>query len=289
MFSFSCIFYSISVFGHICLTCYILLMFLKKSCLQAAFPSLKDLDISNLDAVEKIWHNHESIADSFGELERVSIRSCQKLVNLIPSDVLRRLQSLQILKIVKCNSLEVVFDLEAIDSEEIHDIPVFQLRELCLVSLKNLKYVWNKAPQGLLSYQKLKSVQVSHCPSLKTPFPGFVVRSLLQVKDIDKNSSGVKEIVAHEDVAEAVTMFLFPEVTSLTNSCLNELECFYLGLDALDWQRLKTLEVESCESLEMLASKLDDRVEQPIFLCDKVRAKFFDFVSSLIISLKFSN
>ncbi|XP_034680166.1 uncharacterized protein LOC117910214 isoform X2 [Vitis riparia] len=250
---------------------------------KIAFPRLEDLDLSNLDNVEKIWHNHEFIADSFGNLKRLSVRSCQKLQNVIPSNVLKRLPSLQILKIVDCNSLEEVFDLESIGSEENHDIPTLQLRELCLDNLETLKCVWNKAPQGLLTYRNLKSVRVSHCSSLKIPFPGYVVRSLLQVKEVDMNSRRVKEIVAHEDMAKVVSMFLFPEVTSLTNSCLKELKCFYLGLHNLEWPMLKRLEVESYESLEMLASELDKPVEQPIFLCDKVA---FPKLEYLNLSLK---
>ncbi|XP_034680168.1 uncharacterized protein LOC117910214 isoform X4 [Vitis riparia] len=245
---------------------------------KIAFPRLEDLDLSNLDNVEKIWHNHEFIADSFGNLKRLSVRSCQKLQNVIPSNVLKRLPSLQILKIVDCNSLEEVFDLESIGSEENHDIPTLQLRELCLDNLETLKCVWNKAPQGLLTYRNLKSVRVSHCSSLKIPFPGYVVRSLLQVKEVDMNSRRVKEIVAHEDMAKVVSMFLFPEVTSLTNSCLKELKCFYLGLHNLEWPMLKRLEVESYESLEMLASELDKPVEQPIFLCDKVAFPKLEFL-----------
>ena len=222
--------------------------------------------------MEKIWHD-EFVADSFGKLKRLSVRSCQKLWNVIPSNMLKRLPSLQILKIVDSNSLEEIFDLESIDSKGSHDIPTLQLRELCLDNLEKLKCVWNKAPQGLLTYPNLKSVQVSHCPSLIIPYQGYVVRSLLQVKEVDMNSCGVKEIVSHEDIAKVVSMFFFPEVTSLTNSCLKQLEYFYLGLHNLEWPMSKTLEVESHESLEKLASKLDKPVEQPIFLCDKVRAQ----------------
>ena len=248
----------------------------KESFLQVTFPSLEDLHLFNLHSVENIWHN-EFISDSFGKLKRLFVRSCQKPKNIIPSNMLKRLPNLQILKIVDCYSVEEVFDLEAIDSKESHDIPAFQLRELCLDNLKNLKYVWNKAPEGLLTYQSLNHVKVCHCPSLKIPFPGYVVRNLLQVKELGTTACEVEEIVAHEDVAEVVTMFLFPEVTSLESSRLDELKCFYLGLDALEWPMLKTLKVESHESLEELAFKLDKDVEQPIFLCDKVTAQILSF------------
>ena len=84
-----------------------------------------------------------------------------------------------------------------------------------------------------------------------------------------------QDIVAYIDVAtnSEVSVFLFPEPTSLTNSCLEKLECFYVGLHTLNWPMLKTLEVKSCESLEILASELKKTEEQPIFLCDKVRAQ----------------
>ena len=99
------------------------------------------------------------------------------------------------------------------------------------------------------------------------------MRSILLLKESNKDSRGGGKIGARVRDAEAVTMFLFSEVTSLTNFRLKELECFYLGLYTLEWPWLKTLTVESCESPKMLTSINDGPVENPIFLCDKVRSK----------------
>ena len=221
--------------------------------------------------METIWNN-KFIADSFGKLKRLSIRSCQRMRSVIPSNMLKSLSSLQILEIVDCDSVEEVFDLKALNRKESHDILVLELRELCLDNLKNLQYIWNKAPQELLTYESLEIIKVSHCPSLEVPFPGYMVRSLLQLKESNKNSRGGEKIAAGVREAKAVTMLFFPEVTSLSNSCLKVLECFYLVLHTLEWRALKTIEVVGCESLEMLASKLHKLVENPIFLCNKVRA-----------------
>ena len=243
----------------------------KESCPQFSCPSLEELEISNLDTMEKIWNN-EFIVDSFGKLKRLSIRSCQKMQSVIPFNMLKSMSSLQILEIVDCDSVEEVFNLEAFDGNESHDILAFQLRELCLDNLKNLKYIWSEAPEAFLNYQSLEPIKVSRCPSLEVPFPGYVVRNLLQLKELNKNSHGGGKIVASVREAKAVTMLLFPEGHSLTNSCLKELECFYLGLNSLEWPELKTLMVEGFESLKLLASKDDGPVENPILLCDKVRA-----------------
>ena len=121
----------------------------KESCLQVACPRLEELDISNLDTMEKIWHN-EFIVDSFGKLKRLSIRFCQKMQSVIPFNMLNSLSSLQTVEIVDCDSVEEIFDLEALDGNESRAITALQLRELRLQNLKNLKYIWNKAPRALL-------------------------------------------------------------------------------------------------------------------------------------------
>ena len=217
--------------------------------------------------METIWHN-EFIEKTIGKLKGMFVRSCHKMRNIIPSNMLKRLTNLQILEIQDCTSVAEVFDLNAVDKDS-NDVLALQLGKLCLDNLKNLKYIWNKAPHGLITYQSLNTVKISHCPSLEIPFPGYVVRSLLQLKDLLMNSPAEWENVEHVSVAKAGTMFLFPEVTSLTNSYNKGLKCFYLGAHTLQWQALETLEVECCESLELFASK---PVEDPVFLCDKVRA-----------------
>ena len=151
-----------------------LMLKINHACLQIELRSLEELDILNLDRLQKIWHD-KFTADSFGNLKRLSVESCQKLEKVIPYNM----SSLQIVKIVACNSVEEVFDLKIDNSE---GSLALQLRELCLDNLKHLKCVWNKTPQGLVTYENLNRVKISGCPSFETPFPGYVMRSLLQVK-----------------------------------------------------------------------------------------------------------
>ena len=67
--------------------------------------------ISGLDNVKKIWPN-KIPQDSFSKLEAVTVSSCGQLLNIFPSCMLKRLQSLQILILYYCSSLEAVFDVE---------------------------------------------------------------------------------------------------------------------------------------------------------------------------------
>ncbi|RVW13301.1 Disease resistance protein [Vitis vinifera] len=84
---------------------------------KAALPSLELLNISGLDNVKKIWHN-QLPQDSFTKLKDVKVASCGRLLNIFPSSMLKRLQSLQFLKAVDCSSLEEVFDMEGINVKE---------------------------------------------------------------------------------------------------------------------------------------------------------------------------
>ncbi|RVW88163.1 Disease resistance protein [Vitis vinifera] len=80
---------------------------------RVAFPSLKFLIISGLDNVKKIWPN-QIPQDSFSKLEVVKVASCGELLNIFPSCVLKRSQSLQLMEVVDCSLLEEVFDVEGV-------------------------------------------------------------------------------------------------------------------------------------------------------------------------------
>ncbi|KAL6311654.1 hypothetical protein AAG906_025733 [Vitis piasezkii] len=72
---------------------------------------LEFLNDLGLDNVKKIWPN-QIPQDSFSKLEDVTVLSCGQLLNIFPSCMLKRLQSLQMLVVDDCSSLEAVFDVE---------------------------------------------------------------------------------------------------------------------------------------------------------------------------------
>ncbi|KAL6325103.1 hypothetical protein AAG906_022670 [Vitis piasezkii] len=143
---------------------------------NVAFPSLELLNISGLDNVEKIWHN-QLLEDSFSQLKEIRVASCGKLLNIFPSSMLNRLQSLQFLRAVDCSSLEVVYDMEWINVKEAVTATV--LSKLVLYFLPSLKHIWNKDPYGILTFQNIELLEVGHCQSLKYLFPASLVRDTL--------------------------------------------------------------------------------------------------------------
>ena len=71
---------------------------------------------------------------------------------------------------------QIIFD--TVDSEAKTKGIVFRLKKLILEDLSNLKCVWNKTPQGILSFSNLQDVDVTECRSLATLFPLSLARNL---------------------------------------------------------------------------------------------------------------
>ena len=145
--------------------------------------------------------------------------------------------------------------------------------------LDNLKALWhNQFPAN--SFSKLKSLVVSYCDELLNVFPLSVAKVLVQLEDLQIRWCGVLEaIVANENEDEATSLFLFPKLTSLTLNTLPQLQRFCLGRFTSRWPLLKELQVRDCDKVEILfqeiglKSELDNKIQQSLFLIEKVHVE----------------
>ncbi|TXG71319.1 hypothetical protein EZV62_006254 [Acer yangbiense] len=213
------------------------------------------------------------------KLEQVKVSGCNNLLIVFPSNMLGRLQRLEILEVQNCDLVEEIFELEALDSKKTHSIAAAQLRTLQIHYLPKLKHVWNVDSQVILSYQNLHSISVQFYVSLKNLFPASVARGLVQLEELTIRRCMMEEITAKDDTAEveAVLRFCFPRLTKLKMWNLSRLKSFYPGSYISEWPVLKTLEVRCCNEVEILASQVlshgesrhEIPTEQPLFLVGK--------------------
>ena len=206
-----------------------------------------------------IWHN-QRISDSMPKLERMTVGNCDNLTNIFPPNMLGK------------GKIEVNDDMAAIE-----------LRELWLYSLRKLKHVWSMDPQEIFSFEKLQVVRIWNCPSLKSVFPTSVAKALVQLKELNIWDCAVEEIVAKEEGIETVTLFLFPQLTSLIIGRLPELKSFYPGKHTSEWPSLEFLNIYNCDKLKVFGSNelsvqetngLGQHIiptQQPLFFIKKVR------------------
>jgi hypothetical protein len=133
-----------------------------------------------MDDLKILWHTQLAV-DSFYKLQRINVDFCENLVNVFQSDTLTRFQSLKILFVSCCGSLQEVFDLQGLNVTKTQAVTAVQLNELHLHFLPNMRHVEIKDPKQIFSFQNLQGVRVVECTSLKSLFPASVATCLPQI------------------------------------------------------------------------------------------------------------
>lgn len=204
--------------------------------------------ISQMDNLKSIWPG-KLIQNSFCKLKKLEITSCNQLLNVFPSHVPNKLQSMESLNLGYCLALVVVYEIDAIREQELEiEIP---LKTLSLEHLPNLEYLWNKDPRGKIKFQNLFMVKATKCKSLKHVFPFSVAKDLLQLHELEVSDCGVEEIIAKDqgEVEEYVGL-VFSRLLSLKFLNLQELRCFCSGNHNFRFPLLNQLYVIECPKME---------------------------------------
>ena len=202
--------------------------------------------------MEMIWPE-QLILDSFCKLENLTVSNFTNLTNILPPKMLRTLQNLKHLEINSCGSIEEVFDIQGINNVE--ESRAAELISLILRYLKKVKHVWNMDPQEIITFEKLRTIEIEGCSSLKSVFPTSVAKALKQLEQLEiKDCAMVEEIVAKEEGIEPTTLFEFPQLTRLTLLNLPELKSFYPGKHISKWLLLNRLSIANCDKLKIFGS-----------------------------------
>ncbi|KAH7843550.1 hypothetical protein Vadar_018054 [Vaccinium darrowii] len=113
---------------------------------QVEFPVLEVLNISSLPNITDIWDKKLHPTESFCPLLRkLYVIGCDKLVNVVRSNMLPQLGNLEIHSLSSCTSMEVIVDLEKREEEAQEAannntiIPFPELTEMWLARLQNIK------------------------------------------------------------------------------------------------------------------------------------------------------
>ncbi|XP_022635611.1 uncharacterized protein LOC106758545 isoform X2 [Vigna radiata var. radiata] len=252
---------------------------------QVSFEYSKDINLVDYPE-RKVRHGKFSFPDNFfGCLKKLEFDEACKRDTLIPSHVLPYLKNLEELNVEKCESAQLIFDVD--ESEiQMHGM-VFRLKKLTLKHLSNLKCVWKENIEEIVSFYNLERVHVDGCGSLVTLFPLSLAKHLgklntLYIEECEK----MVEIVGREDKMEHGTtiMFEFPCLSYLYLEKMPLLSCFYPGKHHLECPLLYMLCVECCPKLKVFRSNFDDdgkkevlkaptNLQQPLFSIEKVFPK----------------
>ena len=113
--------------------------------------------------MKKIWHQDQPTLDSFSKIDSFEVYDCHNLLNIFPSNMLGRLQKLEELVIVRCNSLEEIIE-EIVAKEDLEAVPRFvfpQLQRFQLVDLPSLRSFCSGV--YISEWPKLKKLRMWGC------------------------------------------------------------------------------------------------------------------------------
>ncbi|XP_059656410.1 probable disease resistance protein At4g27220 isoform X2 [Cornus florida] len=211
---------------------------------KVSFPALEKLRIEKLESITAIWENQlfqgsEAKEKSFQQVSRITIEECKKLVNVIPSTLISRLQNLEILSVNRCDSVVSLVEVRTVEKGSATRAPEIELPRLKSMYLESLPMLMlmglnrKEHPDHRLgAYSNLTSLRIRHCHSLRNVFSSSMARNLGQLQDLAViDCACIEEIIAFEtgEGKEEVRndeIIVFPQLSTMSLLQLSNLKSF---------------------------------------------------------------
>ncbi|KAF8019839.1 hypothetical protein BT93_G0512 [Corymbia citriodora subsp. variegata] len=196
------------------------------------------------------------------QLKLLSVNECKKLVNVDPSFILGWLKSLETLTIEACESLEVVFKLQALNPLDGHHVAHSPLKKLELYDLPKLNRVWDRELHRQVKFQCLRWVSLRGCARLTSLFLTSIARDLIQLEELEINKCGIVQLIGREGPNEPSI-----DVEAIEGS--SQVESSFPSY----FQHMKTIDVSHCHGLSnmftpTIAKNLVEITKLRISKCD---------------------
>ena len=219
-----------------------------------AFPNLEELTLS-LKGTMEIWRGQFSRV-SFSKLSDLMIHYCHGISVVIPLNMVQILHNLEQLKVIKCDSVNEVIQVERLPSEEFHVETLPRLIEICLKDLPILIHLFGLGPY----FQSLQALEIISCGSLINLVTPLMAKRLVQLKKlIIQECHMIKEIVGNEGHELTDNEIEFTRLKSLGLYHLPNLKSFCSSTRyVFKFPSLETMVVRECHGMEFFCKGVLD-------------------------------
>ncbi|KAE8675352.1 Cc-nbs-lrr resistance-like protein [Hibiscus syriacus] len=240
---------------------------------KVVFPNLNRLTIGGIGKCRKIWHDKPTM-NSFNQLTFLWVKDCERLSNILPFSMVKRLEKLETLAIMECKSVEEIIgpdDDDGFNSSESHavtsaqmielkSIPKFvfpKMRGLTLRVLPKLKGFYSKV--HTTEWPSLKKLEVCDCSKVEN-----LAREYINFGETEGES---QPLISVQQPLFWVTEEAFPNLEELhviRNSNMKEI--WHGALPNLYFPQLTRMRVIYCQMLkEIIASTTDEVMNGIVF------------------------
>ncbi|XVF29552.1 hypothetical protein REPUB_Repub15cG0131200 [Reevesia pubescens] len=241
---------------------------------KVALPMLEHLKIQRLTNLERLWPNQ--LADeSYPKLIQLELRWCDKLLNVFPLSMSRRLQRLNKLMIWSCNLLEEIFEpqqdhssfIKPFSPKLIQSFEFPQVTYLLLHELPKLKGFYHE--MHTTNWPSLKHMWMSGCDKVEILF-----------------ASHEKMEMSQQDVSIRRALFwvnkvAFPAIEELELHNCNKLKYVFTSSTVKSFVQLKTLKIQFCDKIEEVISVTQGLVEEDRVVFPKLEHLSLSFLHNL--------
>ncbi|KAM3339407.1 hypothetical protein P3S68_029276 [Capsicum galapagoense] len=213
--------------------------------------NLKELELAGANCITSLC-THQLPMGYFSKIEKLEVRRCGELRNLMSPSLARGLLNLRILSIEECQSMEEVIAEQEQEGEEIMRneslFPV--LEELKLCNLPELgHFILTK---HALEFPFPKEVDICECPKMKTFINQGTMSSTLSLESVNNDDELKvvdfnKEMFNSKVLCPNLEVLYIWEANSITALCSHQLPAPYFS-------KLEALEVQNCGELRNLMS-----------------------------------
>ncbi|KAJ1380802.1 P-loop containing nucleoside triphosphate hydrolase [Sesbania bispinosa] len=200
------------------------------------------------------WIKHDQcILRYFTKEKEITVEGFQRLLNLVPSNVMHIFQNLKELTVKNCGSLVEVFESEGVDVKQKQARIHYELEAMNLHSLPKLIHIWKNHGE-VLGFHKLRILKVEHCGNLCSLLSPSIARSLVQLWHLRIYSCHMmEEITTKEDEesegSENKATILFPMLNKLELRYLPNLKCFCSGTFNIELPSCDEMIIEKCPQM----------------------------------------
>ncbi|XP_044473341.1 disease resistance protein SUMM2-like [Mangifera indica] len=214
------------------------------------------LIIGNPNLVE-ICHGEPSI-QSFNKLKNLTVNWCDRLLNIVPSNLFWNFQSLEYLSVSQCNSVVYIFDCKEVKVVDGETKMLSSLKNLKLYDLANMTHIWMGDTQ-FINLCNLKKLSLFTCPKLTKLFSGALLQSLVSLEDMRIEYCGsLEEIFIMKEEGELIPpkKDLTTTLSSLGNLCsiyithCSKLKKLFTPSIVKSLVKLRRLTIAGCSTLE---------------------------------------
>ncbi|KAK9064937.1 hypothetical protein SSX86_016320 [Deinandra increscens subsp. villosa] len=187
---------------------------------KVVIPKLEKLYISSMESLKQIWPSYISAGNNnICNLKEVTVRRCDSLINLFPTNPLPLLNHLEKLEVEKCSSVEVLFNIDFEHVCEMDGYRTCRLRCISVYGLDKLKELWrirggvNGSDILINGFKNVESIEIRFCKGFTNLFTPITANFDLEAlttyntwkigKEIDGISKG--EITEVDDYIPNVT------------------------------------------------------------------------------------